>query len=122
MTTQILPPPSVISNRSHAPNGYASAQSDMEKPLASPVTGADDGYRGRRRTREESLDGDDNGDSGDNSGNPGSSKKRRRSRKGMDKKFECPHEGCGKSYSRAEHLYRHQLNRMSHSLFSPNCT
>jgi hypothetical protein len=48
---------------------------------------------------------------------PGSSiespitRKRRRSRKGLDKKFECPHPGCGKSYSRAEHLYRHQLNR-----------
>lgn len=31
-------------------------------------------------------------------------RKRRRSRKGLDKKFGCPHEGCGKSYSRAEHL------------------
>ena len=39
-------------------------------------------------------------------------KKRRRSIKpNLDKKFECKHEGCGKSYSRAEHLYRHQLNR-----------
>ena len=39
-------------------------------------------------------------------------KKRRRSVKpNLDKKFECRHEGCGKSYSRAEHLYRHQLNR-----------
>jgi hypothetical protein len=27
------------------------------------------------------------------------------------KKFKCIHEGCGKSYSRAEHLYRHQLCR-----------
>jgi hypothetical protein len=34
----------------------------------------------------------------------GPSRKRRRSRKGLDKKFECPTEGCGKSYSRAEHL------------------
>ena len=41
-----------------------------------------------------------------------SSRKRRRSKKGVDgKKFDCPTEGCGKSYSRAEHLYRHQLNR-----------
>lgn len=39
------------------------------------------------------------------------SRKRRRSRKGLDKKFECPEDGCGRSYSRAEHLYRHQLNR-----------
>jgi hypothetical protein len=39
-------------------------------------------------------------------------KKRRRSAKpNSDRKFECKHEGCGKSYSRAEHLYRHQLNR-----------
>ena len=38
-------------------------------------------------------------------------RKRKRSRKGLDKKYSCPHEGCGKSYSRAEHLYRHQLNR-----------
>lgn len=40
------------------------------------------------------------------------SKRRRRSRRApSDRKFECTHEGCGKSYSRAEHLYRHQLNR-----------
>lgn len=41
-------------------------------------------------------------------------KKRKRTRKVYtDKKFVCSHEGCGKSYSRAEHLYRHQLNRTS---------
>ena len=46
------------------------------------------------------------------SGEP--AKKRRRVVKpNPDKKFECKHEGCGKSYSRAEHLYRHQLNRES---------
>jgi hypothetical protein len=44
-------------------------------------------------------------------------KKRRRVVKpNPDKKFECKHEGCGKSYSRAEHLYRHQLNRECASL------
>jgi hypothetical protein len=32
-------------------------------------------------------------------------RKRRRSRKGLDKRFECTAEGCGKSYSRAEHLW-----------------
>jgi hypothetical protein len=43
----------------------------------------------------------------------GASRKRKRARKvNSDRKFECTHEGCGKSYSRAEHLYRHQLNRM----------
>ncbi|KAL2159789.1 hypothetical protein VTH06DRAFT_1922 [Thermothelomyces fergusii] len=58
-------------------------------------------------------DGDekDGGDEGQHSSNSdGPARKRRRSRKGLDKKFECPEQGCGKSYSRAEHLYRHQLN------------
>ena len=38
-------------------------------------------------------------------------KKKRRIIKESDKKYECPHPECGKAYSRAEHLYRHQLNR-----------
>ncbi|KAJ0115297.1 hypothetical protein J7T55_012573 [Diaporthe amygdali] len=51
---------------------------------------------------------DDHADDGDSSdGEDGPARKRRRSRKGLDKKFECPHDGCGKSYSRAEHLDRH---------------
>ncbi|KAL1635738.1 hypothetical protein SLS58_010101 [Diplodia intermedia] len=79
----------------------------QEQEITSPIS---DENRGRRRTRDdEHLDDQDNqADDGD--APPGSSRKRRRSRKGLDKKFECPHEGCGKSYSRAEHLYRHQLN------------
>lgn len=44
-------------------------------------------------------------------------KKKRRVIKTTDKKYECPQPDCGKSYSRAEHLYRHQLNRSCH-LFS----
>lgn len=48
------------------------------------------------------------------------SKRRRRSRRApADRKFECTHEGCGKSYSRAEHLYRHQLNRTAPSPRAP---
>lgn len=83
------------------------AAADRELPApASPDSGE---ARGRRRDREDS--GDDGAD-----GDAGGSRKRRRSRKGLDKKFECPHEGCGKSYSRAEHLYRHQLNRTSTAL------
>ncbi|GME66287.1 c2h2 finger domain-containing protein [Neofusicoccum parvum] len=80
----------------------------QEQEITSPTS---DENRGRRRTRDDEHvdDLDNNEDDGD--GPPGSSRKRRRSRKGLDKKFECPHEGCGKSYSRAEHLYRHQLNR-----------
>ncbi|KAK6528912.1 hypothetical protein TWF694_004141 [Orbilia ellipsospora] len=52
-------------------------------------------------------------------------RKRRRSRKGMDKKYECTHPGCGKSYSRAEHLYRHQLNHEPKQIYHcsyPDCT
>lgn len=83
------------------------ASSDREPPTpASPDSGD---ARGRRRDRE------DSGDEGPD-GETGGSRKRRRSRKGLDKKFECPHEGCGKSYSRAEHLYRHQLNRTPSSV------
>lgn len=39
-------------------------------------------------------------------------KKKRKLIKSGDKKYGCPHPDCGKAYSRAEHLYRHQLNRM----------
>ncbi|KAK3390524.1 fungal-specific transcription factor domain-containing protein [Podospora didyma] len=78
----------------------------------------DDHERGRPRSRSEDkdvddLDIDDDGDDGNNansSNSEGPARKRRRSRKGLDKKFECPEKNCGKSYSRAEHLYRHQLN------------
>lgn len=85
----------------------------QEQEITSPTS---DENRGRRRTRDdehadERDNQDDGDDDGDGDGPLGSSRKRRRSRKGLDKKFECPHEGCGKSYSRAEHLYRHQLNR-----------
>lgn len=42
----------------------------------------------------------------------GKPKKRRRSARIItEKKFDCKHPGCGRQYSRAEHLYRHQLNR-----------
>ncbi|KAF2662379.1 hypothetical protein K491DRAFT_176350 [Lophiostoma macrostomum CBS 122681] len=87
-----------------------------------PASPDRDDNRGRRRDREE---GDDpNGDGGDGGDVTGSSRKRRRSRKGLDKKFECPHEGCGKSYSRAEHLYRHQLNHNPKQIYHcdfPEC-
>lgn len=50
----------------------------------------------------------------DDSTHPSSkpTKKKRRVIKTPDKKYQCPADDCGKSYSRAEHLYRHQLNRM----------
>src|SRR2546423_14201588 len=46
---------------------------------------------------------------------PPAKKRRRGAKANSEKKFECKHEGCGKSYSRAEHLYRHQLNRSWHA-------
>ncbi len=39
----------------------------------------------------------------------GPSKRRRKAKANAEKKYECKE--CGKTYSRAEHLYRHQLNR-----------
>jgi len=37
--------------------------------------------------------------------------KRPRLSKPREKKYACAEDGCDKFYSRAEHLYRHQLNR-----------
>jgi hypothetical protein len=92
------------------PQKMETAAGAPEPQQQSPISPDRDDNRGRRREREESQ-GENNGDGADGGEATGSSRKRRRSRKGLDKKFECPHEGCGKSYSRAEHLYRHQLNR-----------
>lgn len=73
----------------------------------------DEVERGRRRSRSDEKshvnahdhDHDDQGEDAKSSNSEeGPARKRRRSRKGLDKKFECPSEGCGKSYSRAEHL------------------
>ncbi|OQO05411.1 hypothetical protein B0A48_09179 [Cryoendolithus antarcticus] len=56
--------------------------------------------------KEELVDGDQDGhDIGDSK-----PKKKRRIIKTSDKKYECPEKDCNKMYSRAEHLYRHQLN------------
>jgi hypothetical protein len=54
---------------------------------------------------DDADDGEGGGDAAHSSNSEGPARKRRRSRKGLDKKFECPEKGCGKSYSRAEHLY-----------------
>ncbi|KAH6687995.1 fungal-specific transcription factor domain-containing protein [Plectosphaerella plurivora] len=83
--------------------------------------------RGRRRQRSEDIAGANNDDEDGKAGSSnsdGPARKRRRSRKALDKKFECPSEGCGKSYSRAEHLYRHQLNHTPKQIYScdfPEC-
>ncbi|CZT43845.1 related to C2H2 zinc finger protein [Rhynchosporium secalis] len=96
-----------------------------------PRTSEDKNYRrGRSRQdkdkdKEGSADGSlGEGADGQSSGTDEPSRKRRRSRKGLDKKFECPQDGCGKSYSRAEHLYRHQLNHTPKQIYKcdfPDC-
>lgn len=51
-------------------------------------------------------------------------KKKRRVTQSSDKKYECPTDDCGKSYSRAEHLYRHQLNHAPKQIYRcdhPGC-
>ena len=40
-------------------------------------------------------------------------RKKRRIIQNSDRKYCCSESNCGKKYSRAEHLYRHQLNRTS---------
>lgn len=52
------------------------------------------------------------------------SKKKRRVIKTFDKKYQCPAADCGKAYSRAEHLYRHQLNHTPKQIYHcdfPGC-
>ncbi|KAL3471849.1 fungal-specific transcription factor domain-containing protein [Aspergillus californicus] len=52
-------------------------------------------------------------------------RKRKRTRKvQLERKFDCSYDGCGKSYSRAEHLYRHQLNHAPKQIYRcdfPEC-
>lgn len=76
--------------------------------------------RGRSLTAKADEDGCDEKNDGPDTSANGKPRKRKRSRKGLDKNFPCLQHGCGKSYSRAEHLYRHQLNR--ESMFTNICT
>ena len=110
-------PPTVLSLHPALPSDFAPPTETQPQfpqrmdtspihPPATPLSPEHGEPRGRRRERD---DGDEAG--GNDDAEPPSSRKRRRSRKGVDKKFVCPHEECGKTYSRAEHLYRHQLNR-----------
>jgi hypothetical protein len=89
------------------------AMSPTQEPTPPDNNRTDDVGRSRSLSRgdlkveahDNDQDDDNPDDGGDSSeGGEGPARKRRRSRKGLDKKFECPHDGCGKSYSRAEHL------------------
>lgn len=51
-------------------------------------------------------------------------KKKRKVIQTGDKKYQCPQPDCGKAYSRAEHLYRHQLNHTPKQIYRcdfPGC-
>jgi hypothetical protein len=84
--------------------GAAGTMTEIHKPAQRP-----------RRVEEEEIDNPAAPTAGSPSEEmpdaPPMKKRRRGAKANSDKKFECKHEGCGKSYSRAEHLYRHQLNR-----------
>lgn len=101
-----------------------------QEPTPPHTIKQEDSDRARPRSQSHDLDEDDKRDlkqvtPDDGAQDPensshsdgGPARKRRRSRKGLDKKFECSEEGCGKSYSRAEHLYRHQLNHAPKNIF-----
>lgn len=104
-------------------NGTVMVKSDTsyQSPpsSSSSISQADhEDARGRRQDRDRSVTAKEEDESADDKevGSDlagGKQRKRKRSRKGLEKNFPCPHQGCGKSYSRAEHLYRHQLNRES---------
>ncbi|KAK9386662.1 fungal-specific transcription factor domain-containing protein [Lipomyces mesembrius] len=52
-------------------------------------------------------------------------KKKSKSRKGLEKTFVCEVSGCNKSFTRLEHLARHQLNHSPKEIFTcswPGCT
>ncbi|ORY65474.1 fungal-specific transcription factor domain-containing protein [Pseudomassariella vexata] len=130
--TSILPAPSSDFKPVLSVARHKTIMNQVQEP-SSPQTikQEPDIERGRPRSRSREKDSrmssddhdrDADGDvdvKNDNSSNSdgGPTRKRRRSRKGLDKKFECPNEGCGKSYSRAEHLYRHQLNHNPKNIY-----
>lgn len=105
-----------VAIKSELTRGSPSSDSSNTSPNDS------EGSRGRKKERDSSLtpkadpDGENEDDADRDMAN-GKPRKRKRSRKGLEKNFPCTHPGCGKTYSRAEHLYRHQLNRRSQSFF-----
>ncbi|PFH59520.1 hypothetical protein XA68_12223 [Ophiocordyceps unilateralis] len=106
---------------SAAPSPPADGQPFYPVSVASPTTGV--GHDARVASPDDPmLVSQNEWRLGDDADLPVAKKKR--SRKGLGKRFECTAEGCGKSYSRAEHLYRHQLNHNSRQIFYceyPDC-
>lgn len=48
---------------------------------------------------------------------PSTLKRKRASRRGQPPRFHCNEEGCGKAYTRAEHLARHKLNHTPKEIY-----
>ncbi|KAI9678336.1 MAG: hypothetical protein M1817_006282 [Caeruleum heppii] len=113
MTSEMASPPGEAPLQPLPKQPFPSDKSPPIKEEPQPHQ-PDDTSRGRRRSREhgsEDLDEDVKmAQSEDGAGAGPPSRKRRRSRKGLGQKFVCGTDGCVKSYSRAEHLYRHRLN------------
>ncbi|KAK4554532.1 hypothetical protein LTR86_008386 [Recurvomyces mirabilis] len=97
--------------------GMTTGSSDSGTAAPQPsVHGDEDGSREGEEDQDAAFEVDDLADA--------KPKKRRKVIKNSDKKYQCPHSDCGKSYSRAEHLYRHQLNHTPKQIYRcdfPGC-
>jgi hypothetical protein len=98
-TLPISPASSTAMSSSARDGGGASPDGSGQAELRQAVK-TENGISSRDESQKKS--GDDPNEGSSNSEEP--TRKRRRSRKGLEKRFECSAEGCGKSYSRAEHL------------------
>ncbi|KAI0203775.1 fungal-specific transcription factor domain-containing protein [Astrocystis sublimbata] len=116
--------PHSIMSQTHRPTppSQVKAEEDFDRIHRPPSQAMD--YEMDEMDSDNDGEGEVDEKNGSLSSSEGPVKKRRRSRKGLDKKFECPTEGCGKSYSRAEHLHRHQLNHAPKQIYRcsfPDC-
>jgi hypothetical protein len=101
-------------------NGVRGGLSDHRSTASAPLG-----------SQQHALHGHGNPQAGGDGGSSGSSEtitsptnslsrqRRPRSRKDKEKRFTCDHPGCDKTYTRAEHLTRHQLNRTSTTPTTP---
>lgn len=100
--TAVVPQPSSVD----LPINASTASSVPNSSLPRDLSDADDAYSDEMG---EAVVGEKEKDKHSSSAGP--PRKRRRSRKGLEKQYECDAPGCGKRFTRSEHLSRHQLNR-----------
>lgn len=104
MSTRAEPPPTrqetqTTEPASNSSTGHRAARRPSESPTYSPASA----------TASASA-----------SGSTAPAPTRRASRRGAPRRFRCDVEGCGKLYTRAEHLQRHQLNHNPREIFECN--